>query len=341
MDKKETVQTAAQSTKKSSEWFFGMSGLQTFIAAAVIVVAFCLTPKALVSTYVKGIVVSGLIYALATLGINFYSGYLGETSLGHAAFFGIGAYMTGYLTVKSGFNFWVTIPLGMIAAALTSVPMAFAGRRVKGSFMVVITYAFSEILRYVAVNSNELGSTQGIPGIKAPTIFGMKVSKVPFLPTNKDGFILILFLLVSFCAWFTWRYIHSREGYAVSAIREDEIAAEAMGIDVKWYKLKTILISAAICSVAGSFYASIYNLVDPSLLSATLSINIFTMLVIGGRRSIKGAILGAMIVVALPEILRLVQGLLKLPFDPWYILYGLMLIVIMRFKPEGLFGVKD
>ena len=336
MDKKDTVQKAPR-----SEWLFGLSGRMTLICSLVLILAFCFSPKSLISTYVRGIAASGLIYAIATLGINFYSGYLGETSLGHAAFFGIGAYMTGYLTVHSGVNFWLTIPIGMAAAAVASVPVAFAGRRVKGSFMVVITYAFCEILRYIVINSESLGTTNGISGIKAPTIFGVKVSKVPFLPTNKDGYILILYALVVFFAWFTWKIINSREGYAISAIREDEIAAQAMGIDVKWYKLKAILISAAICAIAGSFYAALSSLVDPSLLSATLSINIFTMLVIGGRRSIKGAILGALIVVALPELLRGVQGLLKLPFDPWYILYGLMLIIIMRFKPEGLFGVKE
>ena len=169
----------------------------------------------------------------------------------------------------------------------------------------------------------------------------MKITKMPFLPSNKDGYILILYAIVVFLAFFTWRFVHSREGYAVQAIRQDEIAAEAMGINVRWYRLKAILISAVICSVAGSFYAAFANLVDPSMLSAMLSISIFTMLVIGGRRSIPGAILGGFIVVILPELLRGVQGLIGLPFDPWYILYGLMLILIMRFRPEGILGEKE
>ena len=279
--------------------------------------------------------------SIATLGINFYSGYLGETSLGHAAFYGIGAYMTAWMSVNKGMNFWLTIPLGMIAAAAASVPVAMAGRRVKGAFMVVITYAFCEILRYIVINSETLGTTNGIPGVRAPEIFGVKITKIPFLPSNKDGYILILYAIVVFLAWFTMKVVNSREGYAIAAIRQDEIAAQAMGIDVKWYKLKTIVISAAICSVAGSFYAALSSLADTTLLSATLSINIFTMLVIGGRRTIPGAIAGAFIVVILPEILRGVQGLLGLSFDPWYILYGLMLVIIMRFRPQGIFGAKD
>ena len=333
--------------KKKSEWFFGLSGRATLLISLAVVLVFCFLDQFLpgktpvIPNFVKYVAVNGLVFAVASLGINFYSGYLGETSLGHAAFYGLGGYMTGYLTTKFGLNFWLTIPLGMLAAAAASVPVALAGRRVKGSFMVVITYAFCEILRYIVINTDELGGTAGIPGIKPPTILGMKITKMPFLPSNKDGYILILYAIVVFLAYFTWRFVHSREGYAVQAIRQDEIAAEAMGINVRWYRLKAILISAVICSVAGSFYAAFANLVDPSMLSAMLSINIFTMLVIGGRRSIPGAILGGFIVVILPELLRGVQGLIGLPFDPWYILYGLMLILIMRFRPEGILGEKE
>lgn len=317
-----------------------------FLVSLAAVLLFCFfdqfhAGKAIIPNFVKYIAACGLIYSIATLGINFYSGYLGETSLGHAAFYGIGAYMTAWMSVNKGMNFWLTIPLGMIAAAAASVPVAMAGRRVKGAFMVVITYAFCEILRYIVINSETLGTTNGIPGVRAPEIFGVKITKVPFLPSNKDGYILILYAIVVFLAWFTMKVVNSREGYAIAAIRQDEIAAQAMGIDVKWYKLKTIVISAAICSVAGSFYAALSSLADTTLLSATLSINIFTMLVIGGRRTIPGAIAGAFIVVILPEILRGVQGLLGLSFDPWYILYGLMLVIIMRFRPQGIFGAKD
>ena len=333
--------------KKKSEWFFGLSGRATLLISLAVVLVFCFLDQFIpgktpvIPNFVKYVAVNGLVFAVASLGINFYSGYLGETSLGHAAFYGLGGYMTGYLTTKFGINFWLTIPLGMLAAAAASVPVALAGRRVKGSFMVVITYAFCEILRYIVINTDELGGTAGIPGIKPPTILGMKITKMPFLPSNKDGYILILYAIVVFLAYFTWRFVHSREGYAVQAIRQDEIAAEAMGINVRWYRLKVILISAVICSVAGSFYAAFANLVDPSMLSATTSINIFTMLVIGGRRSIPGAILGGFIVVILPELLRGVQGIIGLPFDPWYILYGLMLILIMRFRPEGILGEKE
>ena len=115
-------------TKKKSEWFFGLSGKATFLISLVLVLAFCLLDQfvpgktPVIPNFVKYIAVNGLIYAVASLGINFYSGYLGETSLGHAAFYGLGAYFTGYLTTAMGVNFWLTIPLGMLAAAAASVP---------------------------------------------------------------------------------------------------------------------------------------------------------------------------------------------------------------------------
>ena len=329
--------------EKNTAWFSGVSKKRAFPISLLLVLIFCFADnvipgKNIIPNFVKYIVADGLIYAVASLGINFYSGYLGETSLGHAVFYGIGAYTTGYLTVNCGLDFWLTLPLGMLAAAAAAAPVALAGRRVRGSFMVVITYAFCEIIRYVVINSDMLGGTSGIAGVQAPRILGVRLTRLPFLSSNKDGYILILYALVVFLAFFTRRFVHARSGYAVAAIREDAIAAEAMGINVSFYKLQAIMLSAVICSVAGSFYAAFSGLADPTLLSAALSVNLFTMLVIGGRRSVRGAVAGAFIAVILPELLRGVQGITGLPFDPWYILYGLMLVLIMRFRPQGLLG---
>lgn len=315
------------------------------ILAAILFLCFLddFTPSGrVIPNYFKYVIVVSLIYSVASLGINFYSGYQGDTSLGHAVFFGTGAYATAYLTTQfSGIGFWISLLIGMLLSAVLSLPVAWAGSRVKGSFMVVITYGYCEIFRYLAINSNVLGGTAGMAGVPSPKIFGVKLTKIPWLPSNKDGFILILLAIVGFLAFFTYRIVNSRVGYALAAVREDEIAAYAMGVNVKAYKRLAIITSAVITSVAGSFYAGFTNVADPSLFGATLSITIFTMLVIGGRRSISGAILGAFIVIICPELLRYVQDLIGLPFDPWYILYGLMLVIIMRFKPEGLLGTKE
>ena len=166
---------------KKSDWLFGMSGRTTFLAALILVLVFCFVDAVvpggkLIPTYAKHIVVSCLIYAVLTLGLDFVAGYVGQVSLGHAAFFGLGAYVTGSLSVFFGLNFWLTIPIGMAISGILSVPLAFASQKVKGPFLVVITYGFCEILRYVAINTPAWGGTSGLPGIKTPSLFGLKIS---------------------------------------------------------------------------------------------------------------------------------------------------------------------
>lgn len=203
--------------------------------------------------------------------------------------------------------------------------------------MIVITYAFCEILRFIAINTAALGGTAGIPGLKSPEIFGIKITKLA--ASSKGGYILILFLIVAAVAFFAWKTEHSRIGYAFSAIREDEIAAVAMGINTKYYKVLAMVISAVICSIAGSFQAVFASMVSPELLNSTKSISILTMVVIGGRRSIKGMILGGILLTILPELFHSVKDIAGLPFDPWMILYGFLLVFMMRFRPQGIWGV--
>lgn len=325
-------------------WFFGTSGIVTFFMSAVVILLICYIDKfhggsAWIPTYFQHIIVNCLIAAILAMGLNFVSGYLGQTSLGHAAFYGIGAYTTAVLLKYTEVNFWLTIPIGMVLAAVAAVPLAMASLRVKGQFLIVITYAFCEILRYVAINTQTLGGTGGLPGLKAPEIFGVKLTKIA--ATNKGGYILLLFLIVAAVAYFSWRVERSRMGYAFSAIREDEIAAVAMGINTKYYKIQAMVISAVICSVAGSIQAVFASMVSPELLNSTKSISILTMVVIGGRRSIKGMILGGAFLTILPEIFHSVKDLVGLSFDPWMILYGILLVVMMRFRPQGIWGIAE
>ncbi len=333
-----------RSLRRSSDWLFGMSGRTTFIVSAVLIFAVCFVDsfhggKQWIPTYVQHVMVNCLLSALLALGLNFISGYLGQTSLGHAVFYGIGAYTTAVLLRDGGLNFWITILAGMLLSMLVAIPLAAASLRVKGAFLVVITYAFCEIFRYVAINTPFLGGTAGIAGIKAPEIFGVRITKIA--STSKGGFMIVVFLIVAAVAFFSWRIEHSRVGFAFAAIREDEIAAKAMGINVQYYKVLAMVISAAICSIAGSIQAAFATMVSPELFSATKSIQIFSMVVVGGRMSIKGMILGGTVMTIFPEIFRSVKDLLKLSFDPWNILYGLLLVVMMRVRPQGLWGKKD
>ncbi|MBQ1491807.1 MAG: branched-chain amino acid ABC transporter permease, partial [Blautia sp.] len=325
-------------------WFFGLSGRTSFFLSAAAILFVCFADKfhegsAWIPTYAQHVLVNCLLAAILALGLNFVSGYLGQTSLGHAAFFGIGAYTTAVVLKYTPLNFWLSIPLAMAAAAIVAIPLSMASLRVKGQFLIVITYAFCEIFRYVAINTTWLGGNGGLPGLKSPEIFGVKLTKIA--ATNKGGYILILFLIVSALAFFSWRMERSRVGYALHAIREDEIAAKAMGINVKYYKVLAMMISAVICALGGCFQAVFSSMVSPELFSSTKSIQILTFVVIGGRRSIKGMILGGALLSIVPEFFHSVKDMMKLSFDPWMILYGVLLVVMMRVRPQGIWGAKD
>ena len=188
------------------ERFSGKNGLAAFLGSAVLVLVICYIDNfhdgsAWIPTYFQHVGVNCLIAAILALGLNFVSGYLGQTSLGHAAFYGIGAYTTAVFLKYTDLNFWLTIPIGLIFAALLSIPLAMASLRVKGQFLIVITYAFCEILRFIAINTTALGGTAGIPGLKSPELFGVKLTKLA--ASSKGGYILILFLITAAVAFFS------------------------------------------------------------------------------------------------------------------------------------------
>ena len=323
--------------KRSRDWFFGLSGGMTFIISFALILFISMTK--VVPTYGQHIIVNILLNSILAVGLNYIAGYLGQTSLGHAVFYGLGAYTSAVFLTYTGLNFWLTIPLGMLMAAVVAVPLALASLRVKGQFLIVITYAFCEIFRYIAINTLSIGGTGGMAGLKAPLVFGKKITKIA--ATNKGGYMLLLFFILSLVCYLTWRIKESRIGYAFSAIREDEIAACAMGINVRYYKVLAMMISAVICAVAGSIQAVFASMVSPELFSSNKSITILTMVVIGGRRSIPGMIVGGMVLTIIPEIFHSVKDLLGLSFDPWMILYGFLLVFMMRFRPMGIMGKKD
>ena len=330
------------SSPRKTGRFPGLSGAAVFFISLAAILVICYINdfiKNAVPTYYQHILVNCLLNAVLALGLNFVSGYLGQTSLGHAVFFGIGAYATACLLKYTGMNFWLTIPLGMIFAAAAAIPLALSSLRVKGQFLIVITYAFCEIFRYICINTPALGGNGGLGGIKTPLIFGTKLTKVA--ATNKGGYIILLFFMVAAVSYFTWRIERSRTGYAFHAIREDEIAAQSMGINVHYYKIVAMMISAAVCAMAGSVQAAFATMVSPELFSSAKSIQILSFVIIGGRMSIKGAILGAALLTILPEFLHSIKDMLALSFDPWTILYGIMLVVMMRVRPQGFWGKKD
>lgn len=284
--------------------------------------------------YVKHLAFLALNYSVLALSLNLVTGYIGQVSLGHAAFYGVGAFVSAILTLHK-VNFWVAFPLAGILAGLIGIPLGLPALRVKGHFLVVVTYGFAEVLRFLALNMEITGGPAGLPGVPQPVLLK------PFSdigPTGKEAYIVFAAVLALFLAYLITRLENSRVGLAFSAIREDEIAAGAMGVNQAYYKLLAFSLSALFAGLAGSLYAHYCSFISSEVFGSAESILMLTMVVVGGTRSVPGSFLGAALLATAPDALRYVKDLLNLPYDPWLVLYGLLIILMMKFRPQGLLG---
>ena len=306
------------------------------VLALAFIDSLTLTNDYLVSAYMKHILFMCLIYSVLALSLNFVSGYIGQVSLGHAAFFGLGGYTSALLTQLYNTPFWLAFLLAGLVAALVGIPLGAPALRISGPFLVVVTYAFGEVFKYVAINLDITGGPAGIPGIIMPSIMGFSFSDAGV--TGKEIFIVAALVLAVGLALFMWRMEESRIGHAIAAIREDEIAASAMGINVSYHKLLVFVLGALFAGLAGSLYVHYLSFVSPDMLGSAESIMILTMVVVGGTKSIAGGFLGAFLLTILPEGLRYLKDIMGLSYDPWLVLFGLLLMVMMRVKPQGILG---
>ena len=268
-----------------------------------------------------GIIVG--IYIILTLSLNIISGYAGQASLGHAAFFGIGAYASALLTLKLGLNFWVALPLAMLAAGIIGAGVGIISLRIKGDFLAVTTIGINFVIVSVFEYSDFFGGAYGISGIQYPELFGLKISKAYYL--------ILVFVFVFLTALFCRLISKSWLGLALETIRENEDAAEDSGINCKKFKILAFAIGCALAGLAGVLYAHFIRFITPIDFSFPISITIVSMMVVGGIGTIRGGILGALFMAALPEILR--------PLANYRLLfYGGLIVLIARFQPQGLFG---
>ena len=320
------------------QWLQGWRGAVLF-SALVLGVSFIDSvvdrPEYLFPPYFKHVLLICLIYSTVALSLNFVSGYIGQTSLGHAAFFGLGAFTSALLTQELHWAYWPAFIAAGVVAALVGIPLGAPALRVRGPFLVVVTYGCGEVFKYVALNLDITGGPAGLPGLISPSL-GVSFNDIG--ATGKEPFIVLALAMALFLAFFSQRIANSRVGQAFAAIREDEIAASAMGINVSYYKLLAFVLSAFFAGLAGSLLAHYLSFVSPDMLSSAESITMFTMVIVGGARSIYGCFLGAFLLTILPEILRMLKDMIGLPFDPWLVLFGLVLILMMRVRPQGLLG---
>ena len=278
--------------------------------------------------YILRVVVMACLYMLLALGLNIVPGFTGLLDLGYVGFYLVGGYTAGLLMARLGWSYWIALPLAAIHGALWGLLRGAPTLRLTGDYFAIVTFGFSELLFRIVKNEEWLiGGPNGfVNDIPAPNFFGYEL----YAYWQQYYHILILLGLTVIVVY---RLQNSRVGRAWAAIREDERAAESMGINLREYKSLAFAVSAAIGAVGGAFFAQFQVNISAGAFEFWESIFILCMIVLGGLGTIKGSVIGAGLLGVLGELLR--------PFGGWrYLIFGIILILIMRFRPAGLLSTK-
>ncbi|MBK5200901.1 MAG: branched-chain amino acid ABC transporter permease [Spirochaetaceae bacterium] len=277
------------------------------------------------------------IYALMALGQNLITGYTGMLSLCQAGFFAIGSYATAILTTRYGWSFWGTLPVAALLSALFGVLIGLPTLRLKGDYLAIATLGFGEIVRNVLNNWDSLtGGPMGIQRIPMVTIFGFTIN-----PYKKVAFLIMVIIFVLVTYYLFERLGRSRMGRALQAIRDDEIAADAMGINITKYKVWAFAIGASVAGIAGSLQ-TVYSLsVTPGSYTFMVSVLVLCMVVLGGMGNFAAVILGAFIIQLISYFPQLVGLSGVIPPQFKQILFGAILVVMMIWRPQGIIGVRS
>ncbi len=265
------------------------------------------------------------LYALLGIGLNIVVGFAGLLDLGYVAFFAVGAYTYAMLASPHfgyHFSFWMLIPLCLALGAITGVLIGISVLRMRGDYLAIVTLGFGEIIRILINNMDKLtNGPKGIWQIDPPEIFSHKLIR-----PIEYYYLILIFCIVSF--FIMNRLSNSRIGRAWIAMREDEEAAQAMGVDILKYKLLAFGTGAAFAGVGGIIFAARQGSIFPADFTLMVSINVLLIVILGGMGSITGIILGSFILVGLPEVLRALR-------DYRLLIFGALLIIVMIFRPEG------
>ncbi|WP_415718218.1 high-affinity branched-chain amino acid ABC transporter permease LivM [Maridesulfovibrio sp.] len=299
--------------------------LPVLVAVAVFAIAF---PK-LFSMYQVNVMTTALIYVVLGLGLNIVVGLAGLLDLGFVAFYAVGAYSYALMNMYWGVSFWVALPLGALLGAFCGILLGFPVLRLRGDYLAIVTLGFGEIIRLVLENWGEFThGPSGISNIARPEFFGLAkgfVAQINFM-------YYLMLVLVIFTIFVVNRLKNSRVGRAWQALREDEIACQAMGIDKMKTKLMAFSLGATWAGMVGVVFAAKTTFINPASFTFLESAIILSIVVLGGMGSILGVILGALVLILLPEYMR--------DFSEYRMLiFGATMVLVMVFRPQGL--VRD
>ena len=283
--------------------------------------------------YLLHILLIAGIYVILTLSLNLIVGYTGLPALGHAAFSCIGAYTSSLLALNMGLSPWIGLMAGACVAALSGAIIGYPAVRLKGDYLALATFGLGVIVYSIAKNWVSLTrGPMGLPGIPGFSVFGFPLSEI-------WSYLLLVFVFVILTIFVVNRIVDSPFGRILRSIREDEIASEALGKDTTRHKLLVFIIGAFFAGIAGSLYAHYITFIDPSSFTVMESITILLMVIFGGMGSISGSIAGAVILVIFPELLRFLGMPSAIAAPMRQMIYGLLLIVLMLKRPQGIMGV--
>lgn len=293
--------------------------------AALLVCGLLVMPLA-GSFYQTNIMISAMLYIMLALGLNIVVGLAGQLVLGYVAFYAVGAYAYGLLNQFFGWGFWMCLPVGGLLAALFGLGLGFPVLRLRGDYLAIVTLGFGEIVRLGLLNWTSLtGGPRGISEIPRPGLFGLEMG-------INESTIYIYYLVlaaVAITVAVISRLKNSRVGLALQALREDEIACEAMGIDITRVKLSAFALGSCWAGFAGVIFAAKTTFINPSSFTFMESAMILSMVVLGGMGSIAGVIIAAVILILAPEYLR--------AFSEYRMLiFGAIMVIMMIFRPQGL-----
>jgi branched-chain amino acid transport system permease protein len=272
------------------------------------------------------------LYSIVAHSLDLVWGHSGFLCIAHAGFYGLGAYASALLSTRAGTPFLIGILVGMAVAVLISFVISLPSLRLDGDHFVIATFGFQMILFSIFNNWMELTrGPLGIPGIPQPVIFEWHVD-------SHWEFLVLAAIFAVFAYLVVWRLTSSPFGRVLHAIREDEVFAKAHGKNTLYFKVSVFAVSAALAAMAGSLYAHYITYIDPTSFTVMESILIISMVIIGGAGSAWGPLVGAVVLVTLPEALRFVGLPSAVAANVRQIVYGGLLIVMMMFRPRGLVG---
>lgn len=299
----------------------------TIIAAMIALAIMGVLPLTGINSYIVTLLCQAMLYSIIVYGLNFITGLTGQMNMGNAAVYGIGAYTYALLTTRAGMSPWISMVFVALVGWLVGVMLGYPSLRVKGVYLSLTTIAFNEIVRLVIQNMKFTNGVNGIRNIPSLGIFGITFDT----PIKTYYFFLaalVLFTLLSV------RLLKSKYGRGFVAIRDNVDAVESCGINLADIKVKAFVLSTVFGAIAGGMYASFMRYVAPSTYSTNLSISFVVMLILGGRGSVVGCLLGAFIITFAPEALRFLGNYYQFA-------YAVIVILAIIFNPDGLVSLGN